>query len=40
MRARRTGSFRNSNNESVELQMTIADIAKGNDEVTLKLLVA
>jgi hypothetical protein len=39
-RARTTGSFYNSNKESVELQATIAEIAKGNDEVTLMLLLA
>jgi hypothetical protein len=38
-RARRTGSFYNSNKEGVELQTTIADIAKGNDEVSLMLLL-
>jgi hypothetical protein len=39
-RVRTTGSFYNSNKESVVLQTTIADIAKGNDEVSLILLLA
>lgn len=39
-RTRTTGSFRNSANESVELQTTVAEIAKDNGEVSIKLLLA
>lgn len=39
-RARTTGSFYNSKNESVELQTTVADVAKGKDEVALMLVLA
>ena len=38
--ARTTGSFYTlATNESVELQKTIAEIAKGNEEVNLKLVL-
>lgn len=40
-RARTAGSFHNlANDESVELQKTIAEISGGNDEVNLKLVLA
>ena len=40
-RARTAGSFRKlTNNESVELQQTIAEISDGNDEVNLMLVLA
>ena len=40
-RARTAGSFHKlTNNESVELQKTIAEISEGNDEVNLKLVLA